>query len=197
MPENSVTNILIAGVGGQGVILASEILAAAAMEAGHDVKQSEVHGMAQRGGSVVSHVRFGPRVFSPLVEPGTGHLLLSFEKSEALRWTGLLNPAGGVVILNTQEIIPVTVSQGLSEYPHDAVERLRASGFRTIALEALALAREAGTERAVNVVLIGAASPFLPLDQELLRKVVGDRVPPKYRELNMKAFDMGLAASAG
>lgn len=190
-------NILISGVGGQGVILASEIISAAAMEAGYEVKQSEVHGMAQRGGSVVSHVRFGPRVFSPLVEPGTGHLLLSFEKSEALRWTGLLNPAEGIVILNIQEIIPVTVSQGLSEYPHDAVERLRASGFRTISLDALALAREAGTERAVNVVLIGAASPFLHLDKELLRKVVGDRVPPKYRELNMKAFEMGLSASAG
>lgn len=190
-------NILISGVGGQGVVLASEIISAAAMEAGYEVKQSEVHGMAQRGGSVVSHVRFGPRVFSPLVEPGTGHLLLSFEKSEALRWTGLLNPAEGIVILNIQEIIPVTVSQGLSEYPHDAVERLRASGFRTISLDALALAREAGTERAVNVVLIGAASPFLHLDKELLRKVVGDRVPPKYRELNMKAFEMGLSASAG
>lgn len=195
MPD--VTNILIAGVGGQGVILASEIIAAAAMEAGHDVKQSEVHGMAQRGGSVVSHVRFGPRVFSPLVEPGTGHLLLSFEKSEALRWTGLLNPAGGVVVLNTQEIIPVTVSQGLSEYPHDAALRLTGAGFKTVALDALALAREAGTERAVNVVLIGAASPFLPLDQELLRKVVAERVPAKYRDLNIKAFELGLSASQG
>ncbi|MEO0181279.1 MAG: indolepyruvate oxidoreductase subunit beta [candidate division WOR-3 bacterium] len=195
MPET--TNILISGVGGQGVVLASEIISAAAMEAGHDVKQSEVHGMAQRGGSVVSHVRFGPRVFSPLVEPGTGHLLLSFEKSETLRWTGLLNPAEGVIVMNTQEIIPVTVSQGLSDYPHDAVERLREAGFRTIAIDALSLAKEAGTERAVNVVLIGAGSPFLRLDQDLLRKVISERVPPKYRDLNMRAFDLGLEASGG
>ncbi|MEO0140171.1 MAG: indolepyruvate oxidoreductase subunit beta [candidate division WOR-3 bacterium] len=195
MPET--TNILISGVGGQGVVLASEIISAAAMEAGHDVKQSEVHGMAQRGGSVVSHVRFGPRVFSPLVEPGTGHLLLSFEKSETLRWTGLLNPAEGVIVMNTQEIIPVTVSQGLSDYPHDAVERLREAGFRTIAIDALKLAKEAGTERAVNVVLIGAGSPFLRLDQDLLRKVISERVPPKYRDLNMRAFDLGLEASGG
>jgi indolepyruvate ferredoxin oxidoreductase beta subunit len=189
------TNILISGVGGQGVVLASEIISAAAMEAGYDVKQSEVHGMAQRGGSVVSHVRFGPKVFSPLVEPGTGHLLLSFEKSETLRWTSLLNPADGVIVMNTQEIIPVTVSQGLSEYPHDAVERLAGAGFKTIAIDALALAREAGTERAVNIVLLGAASPFLRLDSELLKRVVAERVPPKYRELNMKAFELGLAAS--
>jgi len=188
-------NILVSGVGGQGVVLASEIISAAALEAGYDVKQSEVHGMAQRGGSVVSHVRFGPKVFSPLVEQGTGHLLLSFEKSETLRWTGFLNPAEGVIVMNTQEIIPVTVSQGLSEYPHDAVERLVSAGFRTVALDALALAREAGTERAVNIVLVGAASPFMRLDEDLLRKVIAERVPPKYRELNLKAFELGLAAS--
>jgi len=189
------TNILIAGVGGQGVILASEIIAGAAMTAGYDVKQSEVHGMAQRGGSVVSHVRFGPAVFSPLVEPGTGDLLLSFEKSEALRWTELLDPEKGVIVLNTQEIIPPAVTQGLSEYPFDAPDRLRAAGFRVVELDALGLAREAGTDRAVNIVLLGAGARFLPLDHALFRKVIETSVPPRFLEANLRAFDLGLAAS--
>ncbi len=192
MSTPETTNVLIAGVGGQGVILASEIISAAAMEAGYDVKQSEVHGMAQRGGSVVSHVRFGKRVFSPLIEPGTGHLLLSFEKSEALRWTHLLHPDRAVVVLNTQEIIPVTVSQGLSEYPHDALDRLANAGFKVVAFDALSLAKSAGTERAVNVVLMGAASRFLPMGPDALREIVKAKVPPKFLEANLKAFDLGL-----
>ncbi len=189
-------NVLIAGVGGQGIILASEVLATAAMDAGYDVKQSEVHGMAQRGGAVVSHVRFGKRVWSPMIEKGTCDLILSFEKSEALRWTEFLKP-GATVLLNTQEIIPVTVTQGLSTYPHDAPQRLREAGFRVFELDALGLAEEAGTVLAVNIVMLGAASHFLPISTETLIEAVKRRVPPKFIEVNLKAFQLGRDAVQG
>lgn len=189
-------NVLIAGVGGQGIILASEVLAMAAMDAGYDVKQSEVHGMAQRGGAVVSHVRFGKRVWSPIIEKGTCDLLISFEKSEALRWSEYLKP-DAVILLNTQEIIPVTVTQGLSEYPHDAPQRLRDAGFRVIELDALSLAEEAGTVLAVNIVMCGAASHFLPIPEEVWRGAIERRVPPKFREVNLRAFELGRDAVKG
>ncbi len=189
-------NVLIAGVGGQGIILASEVLAMAAMDAGYDVKQSEVHGMAQRGGAVVSHIRFGKRVWSPMIEKGTCDLLLSFEKSEALRWAEYLKP-DAVILLNTQEIIPVTVTQGLSEYPHDAPQRLRDAGFRVIELDALSLAEEAGTALAVNIVMCGAASHFLPIPEEVWKGAIERRVPPKFKDVNLRAFELGRNAVKG
>jgi indolepyruvate ferredoxin oxidoreductase beta subunit len=186
------TNFALVGVGGQGVLLASDILAAVGMRAGLDVKKSEVHGMAQRGGSVLSQVRWGDKVYGPLVGPGEVDYLVSFELLEALRWLTFLRPEG-IAIVNDQKLPPLAVSSGGMEYP--AEEQIKkalaeATGEYYI-VPALAKAEALGTERATNIVLLGALSAHLDVPEELWLEVVEERVPKKYIELNRKAFAAG------
>lgn len=188
--KNSVKNILIVGVGGQGVILASDILSEVAMTSGLDVKKSEVHGMAQRGGVVSSHVRFGKKVSSPLIPKGEADVILSFELAEALRWLGFLKP-GGRVIANSQKVVPPIVSTGLAKYPEEAEETLRRSAGNAILVDALSIAEELGNPRLVNTILLGMTSRLLQLPDSNWKKVVSERVPKAFKELNLKAFEKG------
>jgi len=184
--------IFLAGVGGQGIILASEILCEAFLIGGYDVKKSEVHGMAQRGGAVTTHVRYGKKVFSPLIEPGTADLLLAFEKLEALRFLHVLAP-GGAAVVNAQEILPPSVATGRERYPERVAERLRAAVPRTYLVDALAAALSLHEVRTVNLVLVGAASPLLPLPAERFEDAIRTRLPEKIVEVNLSAFRAGRA----
>ncbi len=184
-----VTNVIICGTGGQGILLASEVLCAAARSSGSDVKKSEVHGMAQRGGSVSSHVRFGDRIYSPLVEKGRADLILAMEKMEGLRWASYLAPNGRLVACDLK-INPMTVNTGLAEYPDvDAI--MEEEGLPVSLIPAVEIARELGNMKVVNVVLIGAVSPYLPIDEEHWRKALTERVPPRFLEVNLEAFSRG------
>ncbi len=183
-------SVFITGVGGQGTILASELLSEAALLAGYDVKKSEVHGMAQRGGSVVSAVRFGEKVFSPLITPGEADVLLAFEPLEALRTLHYAR-RDGKVIVNSRPIMPATVSSGISEYPEDIFENIKAEVPDVLIIDGVKLAREAGTARAVNVVLLGALSNFLPFSSGIWGDALRKKVPKKYIEANLRAFEMG------
>jgi len=184
----------LVGVGGQGTILASDVLAQVALEAGLDAKKSEVHGMAQRGGSVISHVRWGQKVFSPLIGRGEADFLLAFERLEALRYVGWLKP-GGVAIVNDQAIPPVSVSSGGAEYPTDEhlLEVFAAVTPRLYVVPGSRVAEELGDARVNNVVLLGALSTFLDADAAVWKAVIESRVPPRYVEMNLKAFDRGRA----
>jgi indolepyruvate ferredoxin oxidoreductase beta subunit len=183
-------NIFLAGVGGQGVLLASEILCLSLMETGRDVKKSEVHGMAQRGGSVTSHVRYGEKVFSPLIPKGDAHILLGFEALEALRWTGFLKE-DGVLLVNRQEINPTTVTSGRMAYPENIYERISEKHPNTEVVDGLGLAKEAGDVRAVNSVLVGAASRHMDVPEEIWKRVITRRLPQKFVSLNLRAFELG------
>jgi len=188
--SGSVMNILLCGVGGQGVLLASEILTGAAMDSGRDVKKSEVHGMAQRGGAVTSHVRWGEIVHSPLIEEGQADVILSFEPGEALRWSHYLKP-GGVIVTAETPIYSVLVSAGFEEYPGDVVGQLEKRCGRLFTVDAMGEAREAGSARAANTLLLGMLSPFTDIPEEIWRKAVAERVPPKTVEVNLEAFARG------
>jgi indolepyruvate ferredoxin oxidoreductase beta subunit len=192
--ENKVTNIRLAGVGGQGIILASEVLCEVLLRGGFDVKKSEVHGMAQRGGAVNSDVRFGEKVYSPIIPLGESDILLTFEQMEALRYLPSL-AAGGTVIVNSQKILPATVSSGKAEYPSGIEEKLGERAGKVISVDALAIAREAGSARSVNVCLLGVLAALLPVDMELWRDVITERFKNKGLEANLKAFQMGYQAS--
>lgn len=186
-------NVLIAGVGGQGVLLVSEILSKVCLDTGYDVKKSEVHGMAQRGGSVVSHVRWGPEVFSPLIEKGTADVLLAFEELEAFRWLEYLRP-DGVVIVNAHQIKPLPVAVGLREYPRKILAKLQRKAGRVLVLDGVQIARQAGNIRASNIALLGALAAHLNLDTSRLRGVIRQKLPPKTLKVNLAAFDKGRAA---
>ncbi len=191
------TNFALVGVGGQGVLLASDILAEVGLKAGLDVKKSEVHGMAQRGGAVLSQVRWGDKVYGPLVGPGEIDYLVSFELLEALRWLQFLRPEG-MAIVNEQRLPPLAVSSGGMEYPSE--ERIRSALSEAAReyhiLPALAKAQELGTERATNVVLLGALSKYLDVAEKQWISVIQERVPKKYVELNRKAFAAGRQLSS-
>jgi len=187
------TNVLIAGVGGQGVLLISEILSLACMKIGQDVKKSEVHGMAQRGGSVISHVRFGRRIQSPLIEQGTGHVLLALEKLEALRWGHLLS-SDGVIIMNSQQISPLPVAVGLQKYPHKIADQLRQQVGRLVIIDAADMARKAGNIRSANINMLGALIAHLNLDPDVIRDVLRSRLSKRTWPVNLKAFRMGMEA---
>jgi indolepyruvate ferredoxin oxidoreductase beta subunit len=189
-------NIFIAGVGGQGTLLASELLSEAFLHSGYDVKKSEVHGMAQRGGAVTTHIRFGAKVFSPLIEPGGADLLIAFEKMEALRFVHFLAP-GGVVVANTQEIQPPSVLRGLEPYPADVEARLRAAADRVFLVDALSAALALKEVRAVNVAMVGAASHFLPLPPQAYEDALRLRLPAKILDVNLAAFRAGRALLGG
>jgi indolepyruvate ferredoxin oxidoreductase beta subunit len=183
-------DVFLAGVGGQGTLLASEVLCDAFLLSGYDVKKSEVHGMAQRGGSVTTHLRFGPKVFSPLIEPGKADLLVAFEKIEALRFAHFLRP-GGAMVVNAQEIFPPSVATGQERYPQGVTERLLAVTERLHMVDALAVALSMREVRAVNIVLMGAASHFLPLPEAAYEEAMKDRLPSTIVDVNIRAFRAG------
>lgn len=185
------TNILLCGVGGQGTLLASNLLAECAMEAGFDVKKSEIHGMAQRGGSVVSHVRFGERICSPIIRKGECDILLAFEELEALRWTEFLKPSG-MVITNVQNILPMSVSAGKSVYPKNITQLLAQMSVQTIAVDGIGKARELGNQKCLNVVLLGVlARQITQIKPEIWPEMIKRMLPAKLQELNLKAFNTG------
>lgn len=189
LPEQ-VTNVLLVGVGGQGVLVASKVLAECLLKAGYDVKKSEVHGMAQRGGSVVSQVRFGSRVFSPLVQKGEGDILLSFEQLEALRYRDFLSPQA-LVLINDQKVFPPAVSMGLEAYPRDVSEALQSKGRSVYVVHGIEEARKAGNLKAVNLVLVGVLSRFLPIPEVVWRRTLREQFPPALQEVNLRAFQLG------
>jgi indolepyruvate ferredoxin oxidoreductase beta subunit len=183
-------NVFLAGVGGQGILLASEVLCEAFLLSGYDVKKSEVHGMAQRGGAVTTHLRFGKKVFSPLIEPGTADLLVAFEKMEALRFAHYLRP-GGAAVVNAQEILPPSVATGKERYPSGIEGRLRERTANLFVVDALAAALSLHEVRAVNIVMVGAASHFLPLAEETYVEALRATLPPRIAEVNVRAFRAG------
>lgn len=187
-------NIVIAGVGGQGVLMASKVLAESALASGMDVKQNEVHGMAQRGGSVISFVRMGEQVASPVVMPGTADLLISFEPLEALRYIHYLKP-GGRLVYSKVSINPSTVAAGLAVYPQDVEQQIAAICPDAQGLDALAIARQAGNGKAVNMVMVGTVMNHLPLAQEVVTEVVRQVSRGKGVEVNLKALTGGAAAA--
>ena len=187
------TNILCAGVGGQGIVLASDIMAEVFFEAGYDVKKSDVHGMAQRGGSVISHVRFGKKVYSPLIKHGDADILFAFELLEGLRYLNFMKP-GGKVVINNLCINPPVVNLGEMEYPEEVEKTIRSKFNEFYLLKATELAQQAGDMRAANVVMLGALSKLLQMDEELWVKNILNHLPPKLHDLNRKAFQMGRGA---
>jgi len=190
--SSPVVNVTLVGVGGQGTILVSDLLALAAMHAGFDVKKSEIHGMSQRGGSVVSQVRFGPVVRSPIIPDGATDVLVAFERTEALRYAHLARP-GAVFLVNDIEKTPVTVSIGAQPPVADADARLAARpGLRLV--DAAPLAAQAGNPRTANVVLCGALAATLSIPGDAWQTALRERVPPRFLEVNLRAFDLGLAA---
>ncbi|RLD98959.1 MAG: indolepyruvate oxidoreductase subunit beta [Aquificota bacterium] len=192
---HDVINLVFCGVGGQGVLLASEVAAQVALEAGLDVKKSEVHGMAQRGGSVFSHVRLGRRVFSPVIPLGNAHVLVAFEELEALRYALYASPQARILV-NTLRVNPITVLSGEASYPENPLGMLKKHFTNVEAVDALALAIEAGSPRAVNSVMLGLLSRYLPFDPRLWLTVLEQRVPAKAREINVKAFGLGRELSS-
>lgn len=182
--------IMIVGVGGQGTLLASRILGHVLMGEGYDVKMSEVHGMSQRGGSVVTYVKYGDRVASPLVDKGEADYILAFERLEAARWLSYLKK-DGKLILNDQRISPMPVITGAMEYPENIVEKIESKGVNLISCDALAMALEAGNAKSVNVVLIGVLSALTEFPEDIWQKALEACVKPKFLELNKKAFAFG------
>ena len=184
------TSVMIVGVGGQGSLLASKLLGRLLVDEGYDVKVSEVHGMSQRGGSVVTYVRFGEKVYSPIITDGEADLIISFEKLEAARYARFLSKEGRIVV-NTQQIDPMPVIIGAAEYPENVLDELKKKGVNVEALDALALAEEAGSSRAVNIVLMGRAAKQFDIPYDRWIAAIENTVAPKFVEMNKKAFDLG------
>jgi len=187
---DQVKNILMVGVGGQGVILASEILSDVMMRAGYDVKKSEVHGMAQRGGSVSTHVRFGTKVYSPLIKKGDADILFSFEVLESVRYLDFLKKEA-LIIVNNQKVLPPSVTLGADTYPDNIPEILRARFAKVDMVDALETAHRAGNARALNVAFLGALSRYIEVDESIWKDVISSMLPPKLVEVNIKAFSLG------
>jgi indolepyruvate ferredoxin oxidoreductase, beta subunit len=192
--NGATTGVVLVGVGGQGILLASETVARAAMIAGYDVKTNEVHGMAQRGGSVLAQIRYGKKVYSPLVPEGSAQVLASLERIEALRFAGLLS-SKGLAVVSSQAIVPVTVSSGNAAYPEDAVERLRRVFPRLLYVDVTAKATELGDIRAANMVVVGALSTALDIPESCWKEAIEASVKPKFREINLAAFAAGRATA--
>ena len=192
MKENG--NILFSGVGGQGILLASEITAYSLLAAGYDAKKSEVHGMAQRGGSVTAQLRYGKKVYSPLIEPGCADIQVAFEMMEAVRYLPFLHK-GSKVIVNTQKILPPSVATGKASYPEKVLDALTEREIVVVTVDAFDLAREVGEVKTANMVMVGALSAFLPIDPAVCEEVIRTRVPERFREVNLKAFAAGRKVS--
>ncbi len=183
-------NIMIVGVGGQGSLLASKLLGRLLLTQGYDVKVSEVHGMSQRGGSVVTYVRFGEKVYSPVIDAGQADFIVSFEKLEAARWVSFLKPEGTVVV-NNQEIDPMPVITGAAVYPEKLEEAMKQAGARVDLVDALEMAEKAGSAKAVNLVLMGRLSRYFDISGDAWEEAIEACVPPKFLEINKKAFRLG------
>ena len=190
---SKVKSVIIVGVGGQGTLLASRVLGSAMLSRGVDVKVSEVHGMSQRGGSVVTYVRYGDKVYSPVIEQGEADVVLAFEALEAARFLPWLKPDGTVVV-NTQQIDPMPVVTGTTTYPEDIIGSVKAQGVKVVAFDALSLAEQAGSVKAVNVVLIGAMAKRLEIEKEIWIDTIKATVPSKFIDMNLKAFELGYNA---
>ena len=187
-------NIMIVGVGGQGTLLASKMLGYVLLQRGYDVKVSEVHGMSQRGGSVVTYVRYGKKVYSPVIDKGEADVIISFEKLEAARWLEFLKK-DGTIITNTQEVEPMPVITGAAAYPENLIEKMQAAGAKVDAKDFLSLAQEAGSAKAVNIALMGRLSTYFPeISDEQWQDAIEKIVPPKFLDLNRKAFEAGRNA---
>ena len=184
-------NVMIVGVGGQGSLLASKLLGNLLVEQGYDVKVSEVHGMSQRGGSVVTYVRYGDKVYSPVIDKGEADFIISFELLEAARWAEYLRP-GGRIIVNTQQIDPMPVITGAAAYPEDILAKLRALGLQVDAVDALEIAEQAGSAKAINIVLMGRLARYFDVPQDEWQKALDRVVPAKFLALNQKAFALGM-----
>jgi indolepyruvate ferredoxin oxidoreductase beta subunit len=193
--ESKTYSILFAGVGGQGVLLVAEITAMAAVQEGFDVKQTEVHGVSQRGGSVETHVRFGKQVWSPVVTPGKADVVVGLEKLEALRFGHFAHPEQGLILANDFEIIPGSIKDAEQAYPHDALEFLEKKKYRLLPMPASQIARDIGDARMANVVMIGAMSKWLPISEEKWYETLRRRIPERFREANLKAFAAGQEAA--
>ena len=183
-------NVMIVGVGGQGSLLASKLLGRLLLQKGYDIKVSEVHGMSQRGGSVVTYVRFGDKVYSPVIDKGQADFIVSFEELEAARWTEYLKP-GGKIITNTQQIAPMPVIIGAAEYPQDLLEQMKAKNLDVDAIDALSLAEAAGSSKAVNIVLMGRFAKYVDIPYERWIAAIEKAVKPKFVEMNKRAFELG------
>ena len=187
-------NIMIVGVGGQGTLLASKMLGYVLLQQGYDVKVSEVHGMSQRGGSVVTYVRYGKKVYSPVIDKGEADVIISFEKLEAARWLEFLKK-DGTIITNTQEVEPMPVITGSAAYPENLIEKMQAAGAKVDAKDFLSIAQEAGSAKAVNIALMGRLSTYFPeISDEQWQDAIEEIVPPKFLDLNRKAFEAGRNA---
>ncbi len=194
--NNVINSVLLVGVGGQGILLASNILARAALLAGHDVKTNEVHGMAQRGGSVVAEIRYGAKVHSPLIEPRSALALAALEQIEALRYAHYLSP-NGVAVVSKLRLIPTTVSSGMGKYPEDIAERLKRT-FRNLKyIDAAAAAEKAGNAKTNNLVVLGCLSGALDFPESLWEKAIAECVKPKFVDINVLAFNMGRELFCG
>jgi indolepyruvate ferredoxin oxidoreductase beta subunit len=187
---SEVKNIMIVGVGGQGALLASKTLGQVLLDSGFDVKVSEVHGMSQRGGSVVTYVRYGKKVYSPIVDKGQADFIVSFEMLEAARYTEYLKTDGQIVV-NTQNIDPMPVITGAAEYPTNLQEKIQATNIKIDALDCLTLAEQAGTSKAVNIVLMGRLSKYMDFPLETWLQAIEKLVKPQFLEINKKAFLLG------
>ena len=183
-------SVMIVGVGGQGTLLASRLLGNAVISAGYDVKVSEVHGMSQRGGSVITYVRYGEEVHSPIIEKGEADLIIAFELLEAARYLPFLKK-GGKIVVNTQQIDPMSVVTGAAEYPADLENKMKNAGFAVDAVDCLSLAEQAGTAKAVNIVLMGRLSKYMDFSEEAWLKAIEKLVKPQFLEMNKKAFMLG------
>lgn len=187
-------NIMIVGVGGQGTLLASKMLGYVLLQQGYDVKVSEVHGMSQRGGSVVTYVRYGKKVYSPVIDKGEADVIISFEKLEAARWLEFLKK-DGTIITNTQEVEPMPVITGAAAYPENLIEKMQAAGAKVDAKDFLSIAQEAGSAKAVNIALMGRLSTyFSEISDEQWQDAIEKIVPPKFLDLNRNAFEAGRNA---
>lgn len=185
-------SVMICGVGGQGILLASDLLSQAILATGMDVKKSEVHGMSQRGGTVISNVRFGEKVFSPLIGKGEADIILAFEKLESLRQLPFLKPKGAIII-NDFAISPLPVACGLAEYPLNVIATIKDTVADTTVIAGLSLAKKAGSTRSMNVLLLGALAKKLDIDKKTWLEVVKKRVPEKTWEVNRRAFELGFS----
>jgi len=185
-------NILLVGVGGQGTILTSKILSQGLLEAGFDVKMAEIHGMSQRGGSVTTQIRYGDAVYSPLVEKGAADIIVSFERSEALRWLEYLKE-DGILILNEHQIQPFTVTLDLSKYPENLVEEYKTNVKNFKSYNAFEMAKKLGNSRVMNIVLLGSLVKYLGLEDINWKNVIKETVPEKFVDLNIQAFEKGYS----
>jgi indolepyruvate ferredoxin oxidoreductase beta subunit len=188
-------NILFCGVGGQGILLASEVTASSLLAAGMEVRKSEVHGMAQRGGSVTAHLRYGGKVYSPLISPGEADIVVAFEMMEAVRYLPYMH-SGSKVIVNTHKIYPPAVATGKMEYPENVLDELTSRDIHVRELNAFDIASGVGEVRAVNIVMVGVLSTYLPVDEQVYVDVMHERIPERFRDVNIRAFQEGRKTAA-